>query len=123
MPDLASKRLHDHIKMLPVTQSHYIRAKFTSLVYLPSTSSITVLYAKYLEFYGDKYAGDELKPVSEHFYCDVFTKHCNIGIAPPSKDTCTTCDLTNAEIQRAQSEGKDTNMLQWKLDDHKKQSS
>lgn len=118
-PALALQRVHEHIKMLPVTQSHYTRAKSTKRVYLPSTTSIPRLYAKYLEFYRHKYAGDELKPVSDHLYRDVFTKHYNIGIAPPSKDTCTTCDMTNAEIQRTQAEGKDVSMLQRKLDAHK----
>lgn len=123
LPELSLQRVHEHIKMLPVTQSHYTRAKSTNRVYLPSSTSIPRLYAKYLEFYVEKYEGDELKPVTEHFYRDVFTKKYNIGIAPPSKDTCTTCDLTNAEIQRAQAEGKDTTMLQQKLQEHKNKAA
>ena len=123
LPDLALQRVHEHIKMLPVTQSHYTRAKSTNRVYLPSSTSIPRLYAKYFEFYKEKYNNDELKPVSEHYYRDVFTQQYNIGTAPPSKDTCTTCDLTNAEIQRAEAEGKDTTMLQQKLEAHKNKAA
>lgn len=74
-------RVHEHIKLLPVTQSHYTRAKSHRRVYLPTASSIPRLYVKYNEFMMELYPGEP--KVTEHFYRDVFTKQYNIGIAPP----------------------------------------
>lgn len=45
--------------------------------------------------------------VIEHCYHDVFTTQYNIGVAPPMKDTCSVCDLANAQIARLKADGKD----------------
>lgn len=84
--------------MLPVTESPCTRAKSVHCLYLPFDSSITQIHAKYCEFLAQTYPGEG--PVTEHSYRDVFLKQYNIGIAPPKKDTCTTCDLIDVEIQR-----------------------
>lgn len=113
-------RVNEHIKLLPVTQSHYNRAKSHRRVYLPTASSILRLYAKYNEFMMEKYPGEP--KVTEHVYRDVFTKQYNIGIVPPVVDTCATCDVTKGEIQRCQAQENDTTTLETKLRDHNRKS-
>ena len=56
--------------------------------------------------------------VNYHYYADIFTKFYNIGVKPPKKDTCSTCDEMNATIVRLEANNEDTAGMRSELEQH-----
>ena len=105
--------VHEHINMLPVTSSHYTRAKSPNRKYLGSEGSIPQLYSKYKEWLHQAKPGQE--PVNLRFYRTVFSEEYNIGFEPPKKDVCTTCGRLETLISRKNEEGLDATAVQEEL--------
>lgn len=109
--------LHEHIQMLPVTSSHYTRAKSPNRKYLGSEGSIPQLYSKYKQWLS--LAHPREKPVSERSYRTIFSGQYNIGFQPPKKDTCSTCGRLETAITRRTEEQEDTTALKEELEVHR----
>lgn len=108
--------VHDHIQMLPVTSSHYTRAKSPNRKYLGSEGSIPQLYSKYKEWLSQTYPDEDA--VSERKYRHIFSGEYNIGFEPPKKDTCATCGRLETAIHRRQEENLEVVALQEELNVH-----
>ena len=114
-----NERVHEHIRSLPTTSSHYTRAKSPHRVYLEAGGSITGqqgLYNKYLFWLQEN--GYTEPPVSEHYYKKLFCKQYNIAFKPPKKDTCATCDRMKAAIKSKEEKQEDTTAIQEEMERH-----
>ncbi|KAG0715199.1 hypothetical protein GWK47_012486 [Chionoecetes opilio] len=82
-------RVHEHIRSLPVTSSHYSRLTTPHRQYLEEGSSIGELHNAYIFWMNQNYPG-ECK-VTQRFYHTIFTRDYNIVFKPPKTDVCVTC--------------------------------
>ena len=110
-------RVHEHIQSLPTTASHYTRAKSPHRQYLEDIASVKDLYDMYKVWLSENEYEEE--PVKLEYYRKVFAQEYNISFRPPKKDTCSTCDATNASMQQKRDAGEDDSDLQATLDAHK----
>lgn len=110
--------VHEHIQMLPVTSSHYTRAKSPNRRYLGCEGSIPQLYSKYRQWLSQAYPGEE--PLSERSYRTIFSGQYNIGFQPPKKDTCSTCGRLETAITRQTEDQVDAAALEGELKVHQK---
>ena len=111
------EHVHEHIQSLPTTSSHYTRAKSPHRTFLEAGTTIKQLFEKYQLWMREYHSGEPV--VNYHYYADVFTNEYNIGVKPPKKDTCSTCDAIQASIVRLREEDEDTAALETKLQEHK----
>ena len=118
---IKQQRVHENISSLPTTSSHYTRAKSPHRKYLETGTTIKQLYEKYT-FWMAEYHADE-PVVGYHYYAEVFRKEYNIGVKPPSKDTCTTCDTMKADIVRMEEQNEDTADLKHVFEEHKERAN
>lgn len=110
------ERVHEHIRLLPVTSSHYTRAKSPHRKYLPTHETIKSLYQLYKEKMMDDYPDEPI--VKQSYYESVFTKEYNIGFAPPKKDECNTCTKLKSDIAVKKQQGANVTALEAELLDH-----
>lgn len=78
--------VRDHIKSLPVVDSHYCRCS-SKRKYLPSGLSENRLYQDYINYCEENGA----LPVSSYYYKHIFTTEFNYGFHRPKKDQCDYC--------------------------------
>lgn len=117
MDESMHHRVLEHINLIPVTVSHYTRAKAPHRRYMEEATSLKKLFQKYLKWMGDTYPQE--RTVGEQYYCHVFTHEFNIMTKPPMKDTCSTCDEATAKIKVEEEQGNDTTALKASLQVHK----
>lgn len=68
--------------------SHYSRRSNPNKSYITSVHSISEMYKVYVT----KCTNDNIEPVREHTFRDIFNTEYNIGFKLPSTDTCKVCD-------------------------------
>ena len=112
------ERVHEHIRLLPVTSSHYTRAKSPHRKYLPTHESVKSLYLMYKDLMMDQYPDEPI--VKQSFYEHIFTSEYNIAFAPPQVDECDTCVRLKSAIDLRKHEGNDTSVLEAELLAHSK---
>lgn len=103
-PDEKTALIEKHINQLPTVTAHYCRAKSMYRVYLPHGSSKATLYKDYVRWLQEQ--GKEDLKASISVYSKIF-RTFNIGIEPPSSDTCNFCDGTKMDIKKAKDKGDD----------------
>ena len=90
--------VHEHIRMLSVTTSHYSRIKNPHRQYAPEGLSIPLLHFAYVEWMIETYP-DEPR-VKFTFYKKIFTSCYNIAFKRPETDVCNTCTAMKNDIKR-----------------------
>lgn len=103
---IASNKIDDtnvikHIKLFPAYSSHYTRAHNPRRQYLNSDLNIKKMY----ELYVTECEKENVLPVKEKYYYNVFSKKFNLHFKQPSKDTCQTCDALKIKSQSSDGEG------------------
>ncbi|RUS69503.1 hypothetical protein EGW08_022732 [Elysia chlorotica] len=92
------QRIVDHIRSFRGRQSHYALSD-TRRLFLPEELNLTKMYNMYCEQFPHH-------PCSQESYRHekIFTCKFNIAFGYPRKDTCSTCDKVNVDIQAASPE-------------------
>lgn len=90
-----------HIKSFPAYSSHYTRAHNPRRQYLNADLNIKKMY----ELYVTECVKENVAPVKEKYYYNVFSTKFNLHFKQPSKDTCQTCDAFQIKIQSLDDEG------------------
>lgn len=103
---VASNKIDDtnvikHIKSFPAYSSHYTRAHNPRRQYLNPDLNIKKMY----ELYVTKCEKENVAPVKEKYYYNVFSTKFNLHFKQPSKDTCQACDAFQIKIQSSDDEG------------------
>ena len=87
--------VHKHIESFPALPSHYTR-KDSSKTYLDQSLNVRKVY----EMYEEKCRNENIEPVREPIYRQIFNRDFNIGFHKPKQDSCLTCDkYKNGAIQ------------------------
>lgn len=108
------ERVRQHILSFPQYESHYSRNK-TSKKFLPSHLSLEKMYSLYCE---DLLESDR---VCKTIYSKIFGS-LNLSFKSPKVDTCTKCDMLQAQIQYSLQPEEKAN-LEKKLNDHQEQAT
>ncbi|GFW17791.1 uncharacterized protein TNCV_1133911 [Trichonephila clavipes] len=103
---VASNKIDDtnvikHLKSFPAYSSHYTRAHNPRRQYLNPDLNIKKMY----ELYVTECEKENVAPVKEKYYYNVFSTKFNLHFKQPSKDTCQTCDAFQIKIQSSDDEG------------------
>lgn len=103
---IASNKIDDtnvikHIKLFPAYSSHYTTAHNPRRQYLNPDLNIK----KMCELYVTECEKENVLPVKEKYYYNVFSKKFNLHFKQPSKDTCQTCDALKIKSQSSDGEG------------------
>lgn len=88
-PDEKIRFVHEHIKSFPSEMSHYSRHKNPNRLYLSPWLSINKMY----DLYKEKCAIENVSPVSNGKYRNIFVNDFNFGFGSPKTDTCKICDV------------------------------
>nr|XP_033325321.1 uncharacterized protein LOC117219890 [Megalopta genalis] len=104
---VASNKIDDtsvikHIKLFPAYRSHYTRAHNPRRQYLDPDLNIKKMY----ELYVTECEKENVVPVKEKYYYNVFSTKFNLHFKQPSKDTCQNCDALQIKIQSSDGEAK-----------------
>ena len=91
------KHVHQHIRMLPVTSSHYSRIKNPQRQYAAEGLSIPALYSQYTQWMYEEHP--DASVVKFSFYKEVFTKSYNIAFKHPQSDVCNYCTKLKQDIK------------------------
>ena len=100
------ERVHEHIKLLSVTTSHYSRIKNPHRQYT-TVEGLTVqkLFTAYVMWMTENYPTE--KKVKQKFYHHIFTTNYNIAFKQPQTDVCNEC----TSLQQAIKDGHDDDAL------------
>ena len=98
-----------HIESFHVVDSHYCRAN-TSKNYLDSDLDISKLYDLYVK----KSTDDQVDPVKEWLYRNIFKTEYNLDFHRPKKDRCEKCE----EFKVAKENGVSTDVMEKDYTDH-----
>ena len=88
-PEQQMQNVREHISSFPAYQSHYTRSHNPNRKYLDSSLNVRLMY----NLYKENCSSDNISPVSEAIYRNIFHRDFNLHFHVPSKDTCVKCDL------------------------------
>ncbi|CAL4091729.1 unnamed protein product [Meganyctiphanes norvegica] len=111
--------VHNHIRQLPVTSSHYTRKKKQKRQFLEADLSIRKIYGKYREFMSSY--NKNIQVVSLKYYYKIFSNNYNIGFRPVAKDICQKCNRLQFIIAEGIKKAKNVEKYQKEQDEHKAQ--
>lgn len=78
----------DHINEFPSFQSHYTRKDNPNRKYLSPELNLSKMFQLYTEWCQE----NDINPVKEYYYRNVFNNSFNLQFHMPRKDTCKKCD-------------------------------
>lgn len=90
-PEAARQKVRDHIKSFPTMESHYAR-KNTSKLYLDCKLNVSQMH----RLYTVECEKEDVQPVSESLYRNIFDHEFNISFHVPKKDQCLKCHVYHA---------------------------
>lgn len=90
--DQVKESVREHIRSIPVKESHYVRSR-SSKLYFDESLTFPKLYRLYTEWLASKYP--TYKEANIDQYRRIFNTEFNIGFFVPKKDQCLTCTLQN----------------------------
>ena len=109
-------RIHEHIQMLAVTQSHYSRAHSPHRRYMEMGMTQALLYKNYVEWMTENHPLQN--PQKDHFYYSIFTKCYNIVRQPNKSGVCDFCTYSKTQMDINKSKNEFITELQNDLNIH-----
>lgn len=94
IPQVQKDFVHEHIKSIPVIDSHYRRKESNKKYFEDHTLNIQKLYRLYLQWLPEGKI-----PVKESMYRDIFNHNYNYGFSQPKNDICDTCSLFDSKLK------------------------
>jgi hypothetical protein len=85
--DTDKQVIKNHIMSYPAVESHYCRSS-SKRKYLPQNLSIAEMFRQYKV----KCIADNITPLKEHAYREIFCTEFNLGFHQPKKDQCSICN-------------------------------
>lgn len=103
MNDEMIRSVCDHVKCIPLVESHYCRQDSKKL-YLEGIDSVSKMFGLYQDWFdGDKYT---TKAQTKRQYREIVNANFNIAIYKPKKDTCDVCHAFNNKTNTTDEERK-----------------
>lgn len=102
LPEERLLHVREHINSFPCYDSHYCRKDSPEKKFLKEGLNLSLMYRLYKEKILQQNLSSEI--VSQSVYEKIFYKDFNLGLKPPHKDTCKTCDGYDVKLKYLESQ-------------------